>query len=98
MWNPGKKRSYLTPKKTKGSGGGIWDEVKEHNKQAEWLKEIKGNATYPSKDDLQITKEKVEMQRRKVPNWKAPGLDGVQSFWIKYLSPKNSASDGKNLK
>ena len=41
--------------------GGIWDEVKDHNKQAEWLKEIKKNVTYPLQDDLQITKEKVEM-------------------------------------
>ena len=47
--------------------GGIWDEVKDHNKQAEWLKEIKENVTYSSQDDLQITKEKVEMHR-KMPN------------------------------
>ena len=60
--------------------------MKDHNKQAEWLKEIKENVTYPSQDDLQITKEKVEMQCRKMPNWKAPGLDGVQGFWIKYLT------------
>ena len=54
--------------------------MKDHNKQAEWLKEIKENVTYPSQDDLQITKEKVEMRRRKVSNWKAPGVDGVQGF------------------
>ena len=54
--------------------------------QAEWLKEIKENVTYPSQDDLQITEEKVEMQCKKMLNWKAPGLDGVQSFWIKYLT------------
>ena len=60
--------------------------MKDHNKQAEWLKEIKECVTYPSQDDLQITKEKVEMQCRKMPNWKAPGLDGVQGFWIKYLT------------
>ena len=60
--------------------------MKDHNKQAEWLKEIKENVTYPSQDDLQITKEKVEMQCRKMHNWKAPGHDGVQGFWIKYLT------------
>ena len=26
------------------------------------------------------------MQCRKMPNWKAPGHDGVQRFWIKYLT------------
>ena len=77
MGNPGKKRSCLTPKKVNGSEEEVWDDVKNHNKQAEWLKEIKENVTYPSQDDLQITKEKVEMQCRKMHNWKAPGHDGV---------------------
>ena len=30
--------------------------------------------------------EKVTKQCRKMPNWKAPGKDGVQSYWIKNLS------------
>ena len=29
--------------------------------------------------------EKVKKQCSKVPNWKAPGHDGVQGFWIKRL-------------
>ena len=35
---------------------------------------------------LQITKEMVTTQSRKIPNWKAPGPDGVQGFWIKKLT------------
>ena len=30
--------------------------------------------------------EKVTKQCRKMPNWKAPGKDGVQGYWIKNLS------------
>jgi len=35
---------------------------------------------------LVITKEMVIKQSRKIPNWKAPGRDGVQGFWIKRLT------------
>ena len=27
--------------------------------------------------------EMVSMQNRKIVHWKAPGIDGVQGFWIK---------------
>ena len=33
-----------------------------------------------------ISVEKVTKQCRKMPNWKAPGKDGVQGYWIKNLS------------
>ena len=33
-----------------------------------------------------ITKVMVSKQSRKIPNWKAPGRDGVQGFWIKKLT------------
>ena len=33
-----------------------------------------------------ISVEKVTKQCRKMPNWKTPGKDGVQGYWIKNLS------------
>ena len=33
-----------------------------------------------------ISAEKVTKHCRKMPNWKAPGEDGYQSYWIKNLS------------
>ena len=33
-----------------------------------------------------ISVEKIRKQCRKIPNWKAPGRDGVQGYWIKNLS------------
>ena len=35
---------------------------------------------------VSISFEKIKKQCRKIPNWKAPGKDGVQGFWIKNLS------------
>ena len=34
-------------------------------------------------ENVEITKEDVTMQLRKMPNWKVPGLDGIQGFWLK---------------
>ena len=33
-----------------------------------------------------ISVEKIRKQCRKIPNWKAPGRDSVQGYWIKNLS------------
>ena len=30
-----------------------------------------------------INEDKVNKKCSKMPNWKAPGYDGVQGFWIK---------------
>ena len=64
----------------------LWDIVRQHNDQAEWLQELKEEMTYPVQENLHISKDKVEMQYRKIPNWKAPGPDGVQGFSIKKLT------------
>ena len=65
----------------------IWDNTAKHNDEAEWLQELKEDMDYPLQDDLHISKDKVQMQSRKMPNWKAPGPEGVlQGFWIKKLT------------
>ena len=69
--------------------GGIWsDGDRHHNKEAEWLKNLKEEY---SNDDLEqenvrITIEQVKNGCRKFPNWKAPGPDGVQGFWFKRVT------------
>ena len=35
---------------------------------------------------VSISVEKIRKQCRKIPNWKAPGRDSVQGYWIKNLS------------
>ena len=64
----------------------IWGESKEHNYNAEWLKTLKDNSRYRKQEGLVITEENILKQSRKVPNWKAPGRDGVQGFWVKKLT------------
>ena len=37
-------------------------------------------------EGLVITVDKITRQCRKMPNWKAPGKDKVQGFWIKSMT------------
>ena len=65
----------------------------EHNKDVTWLREIKKGMNGKNKQaQVQILQEKLKKILKKIPNWKDPGLDGVQGFWL-----KNFTSLQKNL-
>ena len=64
----------------------IWGNKVQHNKDAEWLKELKDECGETRQDDTVINFAMVAAQAKKVLNWKAPGLDGVQGYWIKMLT------------
>ena len=64
----------------------IWSVEKEHNKQAKWLQDLRDEKGEESiQEKVTITVDMVKKQCKKVPNWKAPGKDGVQGYWIKNL-------------
>ena len=65
----------------------IWSIRKEHNQHAEWLKSyIKQFDNINSTEKVEISQEMVKMQCRKMPNWKTPGKDGVEGYWLKNLT------------
>ena len=67
--------------------GDTWSVGKGHNREADWLKDIKielGNDKH-LEERVGISVEKVTKQCRKMPNWKAPEKDDVQGYWIKNL-------------
>ena len=37
-------------------------------------------------NDINITIEMIKQQVKKIPNWKSPGLDGVQVYWLRKLT------------
>ena len=61
--------------------GDIWSVEK-------WLKDLKNELKKEEhlQESMVISVQKVMKQCRKMPNWKAPGKDGVQGYWIKNLS------------
>ena len=71
-------------KATKEFWENIWSNPATHNKNSKWLEELKREKDGKEKqENITITLEKVRKQLKKVPNWKAPGPDGVQGFWLK---------------
>ena len=73
----------------------IWSERKELNKDAECLKDVKIELEQDEGQDnktsgqvrIDITKEKILRVTRKKSNWKAPGPENVQGYWLKNLTP-----------
>ena len=63
--------------------GEIWGKGVLHNKKAEWIVNTKKQMNVRQQEDMKITKEKVKKRINKIPNWKAPGPDGVQGYWMK---------------
>ena len=62
----------------------LWDNPVQHNESAEWLKQVEQEMKRVKKDsNISITKEDVSSKIRKMPNWKSPGLDGIQGYWLK---------------
>ena len=65
----------------------IWSIRKEHNKHTEWLKSCRKQfENVNSMEKVEISQEMVKMQCRRLPNWKSPGKDGVQGYWLKNLT------------
>ena len=65
---------------------GICDNEVHHQKEAEWLKHLKEEKGEGRQVDIVITTGMALLQSKKIPNWKAPGPDGVQGYWIKKLT------------
>ena len=67
----------------------FWSGISEvqHEREAEWLKHLKEEEKGEGRqDDIITTIRMVLLQSKTIPNWKAPGPDGVQGFWIKKLT------------
>ena len=77
----------MTPdsEERKSFWNGIWGVQKEHNRTEDSLEGLKGERDYDQQEALEISEVMVKKHRKKIPNWKAPGWDGVKGFWIKRL-------------
>lgn len=68
----------------------IWGKSKEHNSNAEWLKKLKAEVGTEKQQQVSISASKVKRILGKMPNWKAPGPDLVQGFWLKNFTSVHS--------
>ncbi|KAL0894188.1 hypothetical protein ABMA27_014213 [Loxostege sticticalis] len=68
----------------------LWEHRKSHNEEAKWIKEEERRwenieemefLDLTKEDPLEELKKNIETVTRKMKNWKAAGVDGVQNFW-----------------
>ena len=68
--------------------GNLFGDQDFHNEEASWLtQERKEMESVDNQQWTDITTEIVRSRCKKLSNWKAPGLDKVQNFWLKHLEP-----------
>ena len=66
------------------------DNLVRYKNDAGWLKQFELELEHVNiQENVKITKKDVTMQLRKMSNWKAPGLDGIQGFWLKRLTSQH---------
>ena len=55
---------------------------------SEWPKKMKVERASIDlqQEEMRITKTQVETKCRKISNWKAPGPNGVQGYWLKKIT------------
>ena len=76
--NPQKSCTFLS---------NIWDNPIEHNREAESLDDVREKfGQHAAQENVTICVTDVKQQLKKVANWKGPGQDGVQGYWLKYFT------------
>lgn len=43
-------------------------------------------------------RKRIKAYAKKAANWKSPGPDGIQNFWLKYLKATHRSLEMKKLK
>ena len=83
------RMSDVTPDadETKKFWSGIWGKDVLHNEGAEWLQGVEKEVERVVKQqEVLINVDMVTKQLKHIPNWKAPGPDGLQGYWLKHLT------------
>ena len=69
---------------------GIWGQATEHDHDAPWIRRVQQQIQGRQQEEIELTEEKLKRTLVNLPNWKAPGPDAVQGFWIKNLTNLHS--------
>ena len=59
----------------------LWGEEAQHNERAEWIREEKRKIRYMDWKPIQIME--ITLYLSKAHNWKSPGNDQIQNYWLK---------------
>ena len=66
--------------------GNIWSQSADHKKDAKWLQDLRSEFNVKKQEKIGITTGILKRILGRMPNWKSPGPDLVQGFWLKNFS------------
>ena len=66
--------------------GNIWSQSADHKKDAKWLQDLRSEVNVKKQEKIDITTGSLKKILGRMPNWKSPGPDLVQGFWLKNFS------------
>ena len=72
--------------KSKQFWGNIWSQSADHKKDAKWLQDLRSEVNVKKREKIDITTGSLKEILGRMPNWKSPGLDLVQGFWLNNFS------------
>ena len=74
----------------------MWGNPVSYKEDPERLKEVELELEYVNiQDNVEITKENITLQLRKMTKWKAPGLGGIKGFSLKRFSSQHQRLIGE---
>ena len=71
---------------TKQFRGNICSLSADHRKDAAWLQDLLSEVNVKKTEKIDMTSGSLKKALGRMPNWKSPGLDLVQGFWLKNIS------------
>ena len=71
--------------KNQNSFGETWSQSAEHKKDAKWLQDLRSEVNVKKQEKIDVTTGSLKKILVRMPNWKSPGPDLVQGFWLKIL-------------
>ena len=66
--------------------GNIWSQSADHKKDAKWLQDLRSEVKVKKHEKIDITTGSLKKILDRIPNWKSPGTDLFQGFWLKNFS------------
>ena len=66
--------------------GNIWSQSAHHKKDSNWLQDLRSEVNVKKQEKIDITTGSLKKILGRMPNWKSPGLDLAQGFWLKNFS------------
>ena len=63
--------------------GNIWSQSADHKKDAKWLQDLRSEVNVKKQEEIDLTTGSL---KKMMANWKSPGPDLVQKFWLKNFS------------